>query len=323
MTTRSRRAGAARGAAADACRAASDGLARVRSSTTSAATSATASSSTSSSRRTTCGSASPPTRGRPTGRALRAMGFEYFCFLSAIDWMPSPFGRGEDDPTQPPPERTTEVVPGIRRRRDPLPGVRQGRPTSTATSASRSRPTSPDDTLAVDSWHAIYAGANWHERETHEMFGIGFNGHPDLRNMYLPDRVRGLPAAQGLPAARPHGEAVAGHRRRRADARGGARASRPPATSRRPTRSERSPTRRPLSPRRPVEDAPAHPAAEPDDRCPQPAPPEEQPTGDAEPGDGRRAELDDRTSSPNASSSPTSPARPPTPASTSSSRPRA
>ena len=80
-----------------------------------------------------------------------------------------------------------------------------------------------DERSAIDSWHAIYAGANWHERETHEMFGIGFDGHPDLRNMYLPDRVRGLPAAQGLPAARPHGEAVARHRRRRADARGGRR----------------------------------------------------------------------------------------------------
>ena len=62
----------------------------------------------------------------------------------------------------------------------------------------------PDDDLAVA--HAgspVYAGANWHEREAHEMFGITFVGHPDLRNLYLPERVRGLPAAQGLPAARP------------------------------------------------------------------------------------------------------------------------
>ena len=31
---------------------------------------------------------------RRAGVALRDMGFEYFCFLSAIDWMPSPFGKG-------------------------------------------------------------------------------------------------------------------------------------------------------------------------------------------------------------------------------------
>ncbi|NBR77061.1 MAG: hypothetical protein EBT73_07045, partial [Actinobacteria bacterium] len=39
-------------------------------------------------------------------RTLRdTLGFHYFSFLSAIDWMPSPYGRGEDDPTEPPPVR--------------------------------------------------------------------------------------------------------------------------------------------------------------------------------------------------------------------------
>ena len=33
-----------------------------------------------------------------TAAALKAQGFEYFSFLSAIDWMPSPYGKGEDDP---------------------------------------------------------------------------------------------------------------------------------------------------------------------------------------------------------------------------------
>ena len=40
------------------------------------------------------------------------LGFDYFCFLSAIDWMPSPYGKGEDDPTEPPPVRSTEIVQG-------------------------------------------------------------------------------------------------------------------------------------------------------------------------------------------------------------------
>jgi NADH-quinone oxidoreductase subunit C len=43
---------------------------------------------------------------------LRGAGFDYFCFLSAIDWLPSPYGRGEDDPTEPPPERSTEIMQG-------------------------------------------------------------------------------------------------------------------------------------------------------------------------------------------------------------------
>ena len=41
-----------------------------------------------------------------------SLGFDYFCFLSAIDWMPSPYGRGEDDPTEPAPERDMTIRSG-------------------------------------------------------------------------------------------------------------------------------------------------------------------------------------------------------------------
>ena len=57
----------------------------------------------------------------------------------------------------------------------------------------------PDEPFAVDSWTTVFAGANWHERECHEMFGIGFNGHPDLRNMYLPTDFEGYPLRKDFP----------------------------------------------------------------------------------------------------------------------------
>ena len=57
----------------------------------------------------------------------------------------------------------------------------------------------PDADPVVDSWIGAYAGANWHERETHEMFGIGFAGHPDLRNMYLPTDFEGHPLRKDFP----------------------------------------------------------------------------------------------------------------------------
>lgn len=34
---------------------------------------------------------------------------------------------------------------------------------------------------------SIYAGANWHERETHDFFGIDFTGHPHLIPLLLPE----------------------------------------------------------------------------------------------------------------------------------------
>jgi NADH-quinone oxidoreductase subunit C len=39
----------------------------------------------------------------------------------------------------------------------------------------------------------VYRGANWHERETYEMFGVVFDGHPNLVPLLLPDGFEGHP----------------------------------------------------------------------------------------------------------------------------------
>jgi NADH-quinone oxidoreductase subunit C len=139
-----------------------------------------------------------PSAWRRTGEALHAMGFDYFCFLSAIDWMPSPYGRGEDDPTQPPPERSTEIVQGV------TGGETRFQVFARVTDTRRHvgvtiKADVADDVMAIESWIPVYAGANWHERETHEMFGIGFAGHPDLRNIYLPTEFEGYPLRKDFP----------------------------------------------------------------------------------------------------------------------------
>ena len=41
--------------------------------------------------------------------------------------------------------------------------------------------------LEVDSLAHIFEGANWIEREIHELLGINFKGHPDLRRLLLSD----------------------------------------------------------------------------------------------------------------------------------------
>jgi NADH-quinone oxidoreductase subunit C len=57
----------------------------------------------------------------------------------------------------------------------------------------------PDDTLTVPTWIGNYAGAAWHEREVGEMFGISFEGNPDLRKIYLPGGFEGYPLRKDFP----------------------------------------------------------------------------------------------------------------------------
>jgi NADH-quinone oxidoreductase subunit C len=131
------------------------------------------------------------------------MGFAYFNFVSAIDWMPSPFGRDMDsqvdltldgtDPKDPAPmeqgttggdtrfqvfARVNDIVNhrGITIKADV-----------------------PEDSLTVPTWVGTYSGANWHEREAWEMFGISFEGHPGLRHIYLPGEFEGNPLRKDYP----------------------------------------------------------------------------------------------------------------------------
>jgi NADH-quinone oxidoreductase subunit C len=135
-----------------------------------------------------------------TAGVLKARGFDYFCFLSAIDWMPSPYGKGEDDPSAEPVEPAPdagEIKPGY------AGGDARFQVFARVTDLRRhvgvTIKSDVPDSMSMPTWIGSYAGANWHERETHEMFGIGFDGHPDLRNLYLPGEFEGFPLRKDFP----------------------------------------------------------------------------------------------------------------------------
>ena len=87
------------------------------------------------------------------------------------------------------------------------------------------------DGMSVDPVTGVFAGAAWHERETHEMFGIDFDGFHDgtgqgLRPLLLPDGFEGTPlrksfqlasrASKAWPGAKEPGEGHEAAKRRAA-----------------------------------------------------------------------------------------------------------
>ncbi|MEV2194316.1 NADH-quinone oxidoreductase subunit C [Streptomyces phaeochromogenes] len=87
------------------------------------------------------------------------------------------------------------------------------------------RTTVPHDAPVLPSAVEVYAGAAWHERETHEMFGVTFEGHPGLDPLLLPEGFEGHPlrkdfvlaarVAKAWPGAKEPGESEHGGPKRR------------------------------------------------------------------------------------------------------------
>ncbi|MFG2684559.1 NADH-quinone oxidoreductase subunit C [Streptomyces sp. NPDC048405] len=87
------------------------------------------------------------------------------------------------------------------------------------------RTTVPHEAPVLPTAVGVYAGAAWHERETHEMFGVAFEDHPALDHLLLPEGFEGHPlrkdfvlaarVAKAWPGAKEPGESDHGGPRRR------------------------------------------------------------------------------------------------------------
>jgi NADH-quinone oxidoreductase subunit C len=134
----------------------------------------------------------------PSLRAAREEGFDFFDWLSAVDQTDDAEAPGFD------------VVCHLM---DSTSGAGSLRRLLVRTRVPEGQP--------VPSVTGLWAGAAWHERETHEMFGIGFEGFDDgsglgLRPLLLPDGFEGAPlrksfvlaarASKAWPGAKEPGE---------------------------------------------------------------------------------------------------------------------
>jgi NADH-quinone oxidoreductase subunit C len=153
--------------------------------------------------------------------ALKSMGFDYFCYLSGIDWLPHTWPNpkvegaavvdtGEDELVDtdeealaaPDPEEVEsasgEIVTGFAGGDTRFQVL--ARLYSPARRLGVTLKADLDDTQpAIATWSGVYPGADWCERETWEMYGFDFVGHPNLIHLYLPGEFEGFPLRKDFP----------------------------------------------------------------------------------------------------------------------------
>lgn len=152
------------------------------------------------------------------------MGFDYFCYLSGIDWLPHTWpnpkvveGAGvvdtdtEDEPTE---AEEIEAQAGFESDEPTVAGgaIVTGfaggdtrfqvlaRLYSTVRHIGVTLKADLDDVdPRIQTWTGVYAGADWCEREVWEMYGFTFDGHPNLIHLYLPGEFEGFPMRKDFP----------------------------------------------------------------------------------------------------------------------------
>lgn len=163
-----------------------------------------------------------PEAWRRAAEASKKLGFDYFCFLSGLDWAPSTsVTRGEVSAGDAGDEGDEALAKDEEAAENPAAtGIDAGGPgnwhTGYAGGDTRFQVLArlysirrkvgvtfkadlDEETPSVETWSQVYRGADWHERETAEMFGFDFVGHPNLVKLYLPGEFEGFPLRKDFP----------------------------------------------------------------------------------------------------------------------------
>ncbi len=107
----------------------------------------------------------------PALKALQAAGYNAFEDMTAVDWYPA----------EPRFQLSYHIVSHGFKERVRLRAMVSG------------------DDPAVDSATVVWPGANYYEREVFDLFGVRFEGHPNLRRILLPEEWVGHPLRKDYP----------------------------------------------------------------------------------------------------------------------------
>jgi NADH-quinone oxidoreductase subunit C len=104
-------------------------------------------------------------------KTLQSAGYDFFEDMTAVDWYPS--------------------VPRFQLTYHLLSHALKQR--------VRVRAMVEEDDASVESITSLWPGANYFEREVFDLFGIRFEGHPNLRRILMPDDWKGHPLRKDYP----------------------------------------------------------------------------------------------------------------------------
>jgi NADH-quinone oxidoreductase subunit C len=104
-------------------------------------------------------------------RALEAAGYNFFEDMTAVDWYPS----------APRFQLSYHILSHVYKER------------------IRLRAMVDEADPSVETITGIWPGANYYEREVFDLFGIRFEGHPNLRRILMPDDWKGYPLRKDYP----------------------------------------------------------------------------------------------------------------------------
>jgi NADH-quinone oxidoreductase subunit C len=108
---------------------------------------------------------------RSAAATVQAAGYNFFEDVTAVDWFPS----------SPRFQLSYHIVSHTYKERIRLRVLLEG------------------DAPAVESITSVWPAANFYEREVFDLFGIGFEGHPNLRRIMMPDDWQGHPLRKDYP----------------------------------------------------------------------------------------------------------------------------